>query len=525
MARLGTSGRHGVPLSWLIVVGLLLAACAPAAPPARREQPSAAQPEQPAGWGTVRIAYPNDLEAANPYANSTSNIHARFLHVADALIWQDAQGNLVPRLAQSWSNPDHHTWEFKLHQGVKLHDGTELTAADVVFSFDRSMNDNESRQAPTLRSIAGMEAPDPYTVRIRTKTPDAAFLDRLNNQIILSKAVFEQRGQEAADRQPIGSGPFKFKEWIPGQRLVLVKNPDYWGAFKSGWDEVLFRAIPEEEARITALLNGEVDVIANVSPQNVDRLNSSGHARAVVNRGDRLLFLGLNPIVEPLKSQKVRQAIAHAIDRDAIVQGILQGRAYRLDGPIGPGMYSYDPELKPTYPFNLERARQLLAEAGYPNGFEVEFYSPIDRYTRDKDIAAAIVNMLDKIGIKVTLRTQEWATFNDALGRGQLPMYLIGRTSVVDPSEYLHLYFRTGASRRLVGFSDPEVDAALLAEQQEFDPGKRLQLLRKAQSVIMEQSPVVFLLQYQNAFGASNRVDFEPRADDSIFAWDVKPRR
>jgi peptide/nickel transport system substrate-binding protein len=507
-----------------LLLALLLAACAPAAPqPGGAQQPSAKSDQ--AARRTLTVAYTSDLEGINPFSHSTSTVYARWMHVCDPLVWHDTKANAwVPHLAESWTNPDANTWEFKLRQGVKFHDGSELIADDVVFSYNRLINDKESKQAPTLSGVDKIEAPDKYTVRIHTKTPDAAFVGRLDNRVIMSKAYHEKLGTEAADKAQIGTGAYKFKEWVPGQRFVVVKNPDYWGPFKPVWDEVVFRPIPEDEARITALLNGEVDVIANVPPQNVERLNSSGSARAVGTRGDRMLFVGMNPTtIEPFKSQQVRQAVAHAIDKDSIVKGILQGRAYRLDGPLGPTMLSYDPNLQPQYPYDPEKARQLLAEGGFPNGFEVDFYSPVDRYIKDKDISAAIAGMLGKVGIKANLKTPEWGTFSDQYQKGLYPMYLIGRGNVSDPSEYLHQYFRTGVTKRLM-FSDPEVDAALLAEQKEFDPKKRIDLLRKAQAIIMQRSPAVFLLQYEDTYGAHNRVDFDPRSDEYIFAWDVKPK-
>lgn len=516
------------------VVSMAVAACAPAAPPPtpKAEQPvapkTATEAAKPAAKAPARrtlvISYTQDLTSLYPYSHSASTEYAQWLHIYDPLVFRDQKVNdWVPHVAESWSNPDPNTWEFKLRTGITFDDGSELTAEDVVFSFQRMTNDKESLQAGVLRHVDKMEAPDRYTVRLRTKNPDAAMLSRLDNRIITSKAYYEKLGAQAADKAPMGTGPYKLKEWVPGQRLVLTRKDTYWGPFKAAWDEVIFRPIPEDEARITALINGEVDIIANVPPQQVERLNRSGTARAEGVRGLRMIFVGLNPIVEPLQKVEVRQAIAHAIDKDAIVQGVLQGRAYRLDGPLGPSMYSYDKELQPRYDYNPTKAKELLARAGYPNGFEIDFYTPVNRYIRDKDVSTAIVQMLSQVGIKANLKTPEWATFNDEFNKGKYPMYLIGRGSVDDPSEYLHQYFRTGVTKRLGGFSDPEVDAALLAEQKEFDPKKRVELLRTAQRLIMQRSPAVFLYQYEDTYGVHKRTQFVPRPDEYIFAWDAKP--
>ncbi len=534
------TSRSGAWRMRLLAAGILvLTACAPAAPSqptggaptAKPAQPGASQPTQPAAPAqkpaakkTLTVAYTTDLEGFNPFSHSTSTVYARWMHVSDPLVYYDEdKGAWVPHLAESWSNPDPTTWEFKLRKGVKFHDGSELIADDVIYTYERMKNDPESKQISPVSGITTMEAPDKYTVRIHTKTPDAAFPSRLDNRIMLSKAYNEKLGQKEADKHQIGTGLYQFKEWLPGQRLVLTKNPNYWGPFKSDWDDVIFRPIPEPEARITALLNGEVDVIANVPPQYVERLNSSGNAQAVDTRGDRLLFVGVNPITEPLKKKEVRQAISYAIDRDAIVKGVLQGRAYALDTPIGPDMYSYDANLQPKYTYNVQKAKELMAQAGYPDGFQVDFFTPVDRYTKDKDISTAIVSMLSQIGIKANLQTPEWSTFSDTYQKGTYPMYLIGRGDVKDPSEYLQQYFRTGVTKRLL-FSDSAVDKALVDQAAEFDPAKRVELLRKAQSIIMEQSPAAFLLQYQDTYGISKKVSFKPRGNEYILAWEVKAK-
>jgi peptide/nickel transport system substrate-binding protein len=370
--------------------------------------------------------------------------------------------------------------------------------------------------------VESFSAPDASTVEVKTRNPDAAFVTRLNNRVVLSKAHYDKLGKDAGDRQPLGSGPYALKELVPGQRFVLTRNANYWGPYKSVWDEVVFRPIPEAEPRVTALLNGEVDLIAEVPSQDIDRLNGAGNAQVISARGNRILFVGFNPIIEPLKKVEVRQALSHAIDRDAIVSGVLQNHAYRLDGPIGPDMVSYDDNLQPKYQFDPARAKQLLAQAGYANGFEADFYTPVNRYPKDKDTSQAIVNMLGDVGVRARLQTPEWATFQDQYQKGQYAIYLIGRGDVLDPAEYLQQYFQMGVTKRLSGYSNPEVDRMLQAANSEFDPQKRIQLLRDAQSKIMQDAPADFLLQYQDIYAASKKLTYKPPSDEYIFAWEVQ---
>jgi peptide/nickel transport system substrate-binding protein len=546
MLRKGGSemqARRLVSRGWLprlIVLSVaLLAACAPAAPTSRSSapasggsgaaQPSAAAPAsgaaaRPAGSARATVVLGSEPISWSPYGDSASPIYGMLMHVLEPLVlFNDKAGENEPHLAVSWTNLDDHTWEFKLRQGVRFSDGGEFTADDVVHSYLRIRDGADSKQQSTLKHIERIEAADKYTVRLTTKIPDAALPFRLNNRVIGSKAAFDRAGsQEAADKELIGTGPYIFKEWVQGQRWVVTKNPNYWGGSeKAPFDEIVFRSIKEPQAAVTALINGEVDVIPNVPPQLVDQIANNPNTQIAATRGSRLMFLGMHTTTKPWDNQKLRQAVNYAIDREGLVKGILAGRAYTLNGPIGPGMYAYDANLQPQFPYDPARARQLLAEAGYPNGLEVELQSPNGRYLKDKEVAEAIVSMLGQVGIRARLTTPEWGKIWPDIQAGRSPFYLLGRGSVEDPSEYLHQYFRTGVTPR-VAFSDPEVDAALDAEQKEFDPARRVALLRRAMSLIQEKAPMAFLFQYEDTYGVSRRLEYRPRGDEYVFAWDMK---
>ncbi len=547
--RFAQPARRGRALLGLAVGLLLLAACAPSAPPAASPAsgggappadaasggsappagPSAAPPAAPVGNAAPKrltIAYTVDLTGGlDPYAHSGSTEYARWLHVFDALVRYAPQASTwVPHLAESWSMPSPTTIVFKLRDGVQFHDGSPLTAEDVVYSFARQREDPDSKQASTLSIVQSAEAVDRLTVRVTTREPDAAFISRLDNVVIVSKTQYDRLGPEGAIKQPNGTGPYRFKEFVPAQRLVLTRNPGYWGPYQPAWDEVVFRVIPEDEARITALLNGEVDLIAGLPYQSVERVNASGRAHVAGVRGSRLMFVALNPIIAPLKDVRVRRAIAHAIDKDAIIAGILQGHAYRIDGPLGPGMYGYAPDVGPRYDYDPARAKQLLAEAGYGGGFDTDFYTTVNRFPKDREVSAAIVQMLNQVGIRARLQTPDFGTYFQQFSRGDYATYYVGRGAVVDPSEYLQQYFRTGVTKRLQ-FSDPDVDRLLAAQAAELNPEKRLDLLRQAQAKIVAEEPAVFLYQYEDTYGVADGLEFAPRMDEQIFAWDVQPRR
>jgi peptide/nickel transport system substrate-binding protein len=384
------------------------------------------------------------------------------------------------------------------------------------------MKDPDSKQASSLGATDGVEAVDKYTVRLHTKTPDAAMPFRLSQRFITSKAVYDRLGAAEADKRAIGTGPYKFKQFVPGQRFVLEKFPEYWhSAHKPTVDEIVFRNIPESEAAITALLNREVDFISNVPPESVDRL--TGNARRETVPTINIMFLGMHAGTPQFKSRQVRQAITHAIDKEALTRGVLKGFATPMDAPVGPSQYGYTQDLQPKLGYDPQRARQLLAEAGYSSGFEVEFVAPLGQYNKLKELAEAIVSMLGDVGIRARLTTPDQNTGFAAIQQGKAPLYIFGRGSVVDPSEYLDQYFHTGVTKRLE-FSNPEVDAALDAQMAAFDPAERLRLLRRAMSTLMEEAPAVWLFQYQGIQGVSNRFDYTPNPGEDVYAWDLRPR-
>jgi peptide/nickel transport system substrate-binding protein len=473
---------------------------------------------------TATIALPGvQVETLHPYGHSTTQIYPTWKHVIEPLLeWNWSKKQIVPILAESWNNPDHSTWVFKLKKGIKFHDGGEFTSADVVHSYTRIQKDPDSKQSSSIAHVVAIEAVDPLTVRLRTKSPDAALPFRLAQRFITNKAAYDRLGAAAADKLALGTGPYKLKDWVRGQWFVVEKNPSYTHSdHKPTVDEIVFRNIAESEVAITSLLNREVDVISNVPPESAGRV--AGGARIESARTINIMFLGMHSSVPQFGNKLVRQAVNYAIDRNALAKNVLRGYAYPMDGPVGPDQYAYSRELRPRYNHDPAMAKKLLAQAGYPGGFEVEFLVPLGQYNKIKDVAEAIGAMLGEVGIRAKLRTQDQDSGFAAIQNGKAGMYIFGRGSVIDPSEYLHQYFRTGVTKRLE-FSSAAVDAALLAEQSSFDPPQRVKLLQKAMSVLMEEAPVVWLYQYQGLQGVSNRFDFKANPGEDIYGWDLKLR-
>jgi len=446
-----------------------------------------AAPAQPPSRSRITVAHGVGVYSLNPYAVNTSPLQAVWGSILEPLIDADYEKRGYRGvLAESWQMKGTRL-QFNLRKAIRFHDGTPLTSRDVLASFKRILTDKHSLQAPNLQNIAEMDAPNEHTVVLTLKKPDANALEDINSRVIMKQTAAEKMGE--ADDKPIGTGPFKFTSWERSGQFVLRRNDAYWGKAPR-IDEVIYKAIQEDAARIAALEAGQVDLISNVPPHEVARLKANPRLRVQQVQGLRPIFLVLSPAYKPMDNVKVRRAITHAIDRERIIKHVLEGYAYPLNGLLSPQVFGYEPGAK-AYPYDPEKARQLLAEAGFPNGVEIDYYSPTGRYPKDREVAQVIVEQLSKAGIKANLKTPEWSIFNTEYKNGKYQFYLTGRGSLTDADTLFQQYFRTGATRRTLGYSNPRLDEILDQEQLTFDVKKREKLLWEAHRIILEDAPAI----------------------------------
>jgi peptide/nickel transport system substrate-binding protein len=435
----------------------------------------------------VTIAHGVGVYSLNPYAVNTSPLQAVWGSIMEPLIDADYEKRGYRGvLAESWQMKGTRL-QFNLRKGIRFHDGAPLTSRDVLASFKRILTDKQSLQAPNLQNIGEMDAPDEHTVVLTLKKADANALEDINSRVIMKQITAEKMGE--ADNKPIGTGPFKFTSWERSGQFVLRRNDAYWGKAPR-IDEVIYKSIQEDAARIAALEAGQVDLISNVPPHEVARLKANPRLRVQQVQGLRPIFLILSPAYKPMDNPKVRRAITHAIDRERIIKHILEGYAYPLNGLLSPQVFGYEPSAK-AYPYDPEKAKQMLSEAGFPNGVEIDYYSPTGRYPKDREVAQVIVEQLSKVGIKANLKTPEWSIFNTDYKNGKYQFYLTGRGSLTDADTLFQQYFRTGATRRTLGYSNPKLDELLDQEQLTFDVKKREKLLWEAHRIILEDAPAI----------------------------------
>lgn len=472
----------------------------------------------------VTVGVTETVGAYNPHSDSVALMYAVWCQVYGCLgSWDFTKAADVGMLVESWKVKDPNTWVFKLKKGIRRHDNkAELTAADVVHSIKRIGTDKRSSQRQNVKKIKKAVALDKYTVQLTTDKPTAPLLGYVFDRVMItSKELFDKHGARDADRKHhFGYGPYMLKRLRTGESVIIEKN-QMWPGVKKNWpDEVIFRIMREPEQRVTALLNGEIQIAQFIPPHLLDKVRKSKVARIEEMGSVELMMLLMNPAFKPWDNILLRKAVAHAIDRDALIKHVLKGEAIKLTGPIGPLQFGYSKNVKPTYDYDPDKARALVKQAGYPNGIDVELYTPVGRYVNDKSVTEAMIPMLKAVGIRAKLKTPEWATLWSNVRKGKVPFYYMGRGGMVDPSAALSQYFETGIAPR-IKFSSAKVDSLLQRERETFDIEKRKKLMNQAINALMEEVPAHFLWHQKIHYGVANGVDITIRPDKRIHGYEI----
>ena len=483
--------------TWLLLlIGLFTAAGAAA--------PAAAQPAGTLLVGLV--AEPVNLDPPQVTDLNSLRVSRRIVETLVAFAEESTQ--IVPGLAESWTISKDGLWyTFKLRKGIKFHDGTPLNAEAVKFSIERQFNPehpaNKLGKYPFANYFFGnlraVEAMDDATVRFVLKEPRASFLAVLTAGAasIVSPTAVKKWGADYP-LNPIGTGPFRYVSWQRGQQVVLEKNPDYWrGAVKI--DRVVYRPIVEDQARLTELLTGGVDMIVGVPPDFVAQLEGSAKVSILKQVGAHVWYLGINNQKKPFDDKRVRQALNYAVNKDAIVKDVLKGTGAISKGPVLPGTWAADPALK-AYPYDPQRAKKLLAEAGYPNGFSTTLWVPESGSGMQSPVAMSTVmqSNLKAVGVNVTLQTMEWGAFLAKLRSQDQELFALSWMAgsedpdmVMYPLLHSSQWTPNGPNRAL--YKNARFDEILVQARQTTDQAKRAELYREAQKILAEDAPWIFV--------------------------------
>ncbi len=466
---------------------------------------------------TLRWSSAGDSLTLDPHAQNEGPTHAMSHQIYDPLVYRDQDMKLAPRLATEWYITDDPTvWEFKLREGVTYHNGNPFNADDVVFSIMRAKHENADMKG-LLTSVVEVIKVDEHTVRMRTDGPNPLLPNNLSDLFIMDQEWSEanntatpqnyKAGEETfAVRNANGTGPYKLVKREPDVRTELIRNDAYWGRdhFPMEVSRIVYTPIKSSATRVAALLSGEIDFLLDPPVQDLERLKSA--AGLVVREGpeNRTIFLGMQMALpelrtsdvkgkNPFAEKKVREAMNISINRNAIRQVVMRGQAVPAGMIAPPFVDGYDKVLDQVPAVDLARAKALLAEAGYPNGFSVTLSCPNDRYVNDEAICQAVTGMLGQIGIKTRLDARSKSIHFAELPKGEMDFYMLGWSVPTMDSHYVFHYLvetksDKGGSWNATGYSNPEVDALVTAMTQETDADKRAEMLARVWHIVQDET-------------------------------------
>ena len=500
----------------------------------------------------LTIGLASEPTSIDPHYHNLGPNNALADHLYETLILQDENQQLLPGLAVSWKAVDDLTWEFKLREGVTFHDGNPLTADDVVFTFERAPNvpNSPSSFATYIKGKTAVKIDD-LTVHIKTETPYPLMPSDVSTVPIVSVEAGEGASTEDynSGKAAIGAGPYKFVEYVPGDRITLERNENYWGE-KPAWDKVTLKAIKSGPSRVAALLAGDVDVIASVPTTDIESLKGDEKVSLYQGVSNRVIYLHLDhdradsPFVKakdgsaidnPLRDQRVRMAISKAINRDAIVERVMENVALKAGQLLPEGFFGVSPNLAPV-DFDPEGAKALLAEAGVPDGFSLTIHGPNDRYINDAKIAEAVAQMLTRAGIDTAVETMPRSVYFKRASTGgpdgtpEFSFVLVGwgagSGEASSPLKSLiHTYDKErgfGASNR-GRYSNPEVDALIEKALSTIDDTERQDLLAQATEIAINDGAIIPLHYQVNTWGTRTGLKYIPRTDEATLAMSVVP--
>ncbi|PYN97057.1 MAG: hypothetical protein DMD91_19345 [Candidatus Rokuibacteriota bacterium] len=448
-------------------------------------------------------------------------------HIYDRLLDRDpASFKPMPMLATSWKIVNDTTWEFALRKGVKFHNGEPFTAQSVKATLEYALDPATKSHYATASywgPLKEVQVVDDYTVRFLTKQPWPNLIDHasLTNLLIMPARALKDLGPAKLAEKPIGTGPFKFVEWRRDERLVLERNPDFWGV-PADAARVTFRFIPEFSARMAALLSGEIDIMKDVPPHAVEAVERSGRAKVHATVSSRINYLALvNLKPGPMQDVRVRRAMNHAVDVDELIKAVLKGRATKMCGPLAPANVDYAPVE--CYQHDPARAQALFKEAGVdPTKLQLTLDSPSGRYPLDKDVSLAIAAQLQRIGIKTNVVVNEWGTHLDKIkNRNTGELFFLGWGPALYGQGTVQPLFLADQTYSSYG-NNKVIDDKIARAVTITDPKGRAAAYAELQKLVHDEAPWVFLWQQHDLYGVASTVEWTPRADEKVWMYEAK---
>ena len=497
---------------------------------------------------TLRWASQGDTLTMDPHAQNEGLTNSINGQIYEKLVTRDRQLVIVPGLATSWQQIGPLTWRFTLRQGVKFHDGTPLTVDDVVFSVLRAQQPT-SNIAVYATAVGVPVAVDRQTVEFRMAKFNPVFLQNIDAVFVMSKAWceklkvtrpldFKNKEESAAAFAANGTGPYMLVLRQPGIKTTLKRNPSWWGSFDGNVDDVVFTPIANDATRLAALVSGEIDFVLDPAPRDIARLRNTAGVKVIDGPENRIIFIGMDQFRDellygnlkdrnPFKDVRVRRALYHAIDIETMRVKLMNGQALPTGGITPSPLASYnDAQLEARLPYDLARARALMAEAGYADGFEVTLDCPNNRYVNDEEICIALAGMWAQIKVRIKVSAQPRATWFPKMEKRDTSMYLLGWGGAVTDAETTITPVLRAVGENGVGFynwgrvRNDKFEALAVASGAETDPKKREELVKAALREYQAQVHLIPLHRQMIPWAARQGVEAVHRADNWLeIAW------
>lgn len=503
----------------LLAFAILLVGCS------KEETPSKTKEE----IRPLTFAVPTEIKSMDLYAHNDHVTWMAINNLYNALFKRNTKGEIVQDLVDKYISLNETTWEFVLKKGVKFHNDQELTAEDVKFSLERAATDKTLNENSAYRSIKEVKVLESHRFQIITPKPDPLLLGVLarTSAVIYPKKYIDEKGMDYFNEHPIGSGPYKFVEWKRGSHVTMEPFESYFEGPAKDWSKLMFRILPESTTRVGELLTGGVDIIPGVTSNEWERVKGNAKtelASAVSNRVAIIVPKATQGT--PTADPRVREAIELAIDKKLIINKLLGDGATPVRTRITPGNFGANDKLYNVALYDINRAKELLKEAGYEKGLELTMQSSNGRYARDKEVAEMVVGMLSNVGIKVKLELMEWNSYlemRNANKVGDLHMVWFAN-SFFDAHVMISEHLTSSRKMENLGFKNQELLDLLKQAENNMKPEDRSKQYLRAQEIEAEERMRIYLYLEHNTYGVNKKVIFEPRLDEMFRAYDIKKR-
>lgn len=511
-------------LTWLLAMvfalSFVLAACAGGSDSSNNDgdQTDGGAKGEPVEGGDLVLAVAADASSLDPAGSNDVPSSVVQQNMYETLVKRDDDNNIIEGLAVEWEPVGERTYEFKLREDVKFHDGEDFNAEAVKVNLERILDkDVGSPRYFLFEMIEEIDVIDEHTVQITTEYPFApifAHLSHNGGSMISPKAIeadyaaMEDGAQAGTEisKNPVGTGYFKFESWDAGNEIKLVKNEDYWGD-NAHVDTVTFKVVPESTTRNADLERGFVHVIDPVEPIEVDHINSGDYATVVQKPSASLSYIGFNVDKEPFNDVKVRQAISMLVNKEEVIDGIYEGFGIPAKGPLAPSIFGYNEEAE-AIEQNIEEAKKLMEEAGFADGFKTTIWTN-DTQQRI-DTAVLLQNSLKELNIDAKVETMEFGAYLDKTAKGEHDIFIHGWSNATGDADYgMYALFHSsqkGDPGNRSFYDNPKVDELLDEGRRESDPDKRVEIYNEVQEFLIEDAPVIYIHHQEYLLGVSNQV-------------------